>query len=160
MLRRRAALLHARRAMTAASQRQLTPAAVRSGLLTLWPEQCDSVACAEISARHAVVHQRVPSSALRPGGYISGPSQFAMADLGMWVAVWGVLDRVEPMALTSELSIRYVRPAIGQELWARVEVSAVSRRSVVSTAVLWTDESDVARPCSIAQGTYVLPRVG
>lgn len=136
----------------------LTPTIVQKGLTELWPEQCDGIKCDEISNRHAVMSHEVDAASLRPGGYISGPRQFAMADLGMWVAVWGALDRIEPMALTSELSIRFVRPAIGQVLHSRIDVNAVSGRSLVCTAVVWTDESDSARPCSIAQGTYVLPR--
>jgi hypothetical protein len=80
----------------------------------------------------------------------------AARSLGMWVAVWGALDRFEPMALTSELSVRFVRPAIGHVLHAHVDISAISGRSIVSTATMWTDAKE--RPCSIAQGTYVIPR--
>ena len=32
------------------------------------------------------------------------------------------------MALTSELSIRFIRPAIGQTLWARVNINAINGR--------------------------------
>ena len=126
--------------------------------MDLWTEQCSGIDVTAISDRHALVQQTVPAAQLRPGGYISGPTQFALTDLAMWCATWGVLDRIEPMALTSELSIRYIRPAIGRVLHARVDVTAVGGRSVVSNTIVWTDESDATRPCSVAQGTYVLPR--
>ena len=136
----------------------MTPAKVVECMVASWPEQCSNVTCHEVSQRHVVLSHEVPAAAMRPGGYISGPMQFCLADLGMWCAVWGVLDRFEPMALTSELSIRFLRPAIGQALWTRVDVNSVGSRSVVSTATVWTDESSREKPCSVAQGTYVLPR--
>ena len=158
MLRRlRTALPPLARHQSIRSFASLTPSDVNAGLLAAWPEQCSDVVCEEISAQHALVSYEVPSEVLRPGGFISGPMQFTIADLTMWCAVFGVLDRVEPMALTSELSIRFVRPAIGRVLRARTEVSAVGGRSIVSSTRLWTDDN-VSKPCSIAQGTYVLPR--
>ena len=59
----------------------------------------------------------------------------------------------------SELSIRFVRPAAGSTLWARVDVNSCSRRNVVLTATMWTGESGAEKPVSIAQGTYALPRL-
>ena len=63
---------------------------------------------------------------------------------------------MEPMALTSELSIRFLRPAIGSVLYARADVDIVTRRSVVGTVRLWCDD-EVDRPTATAQGTYAIP---
>ena len=108
-----------------------------------------------INDREVVLSSVVPAAELRPGGYICGPFQFTVADLGMWCACWGV-HGLQAMALTSELSIRFIRPAKGSTLWARIAVNAASRRSIVSTATLWTD--DAHKLCAVAQGTYVMPR--
>ena len=60
------------------------------------------------------------------------------------------------MALTSELSIRFLRPAQGTRLYCKATIEAVSRRSVVGTAHVWCDErSD--RITATAQGTYAIP---
>ena len=139
------------------SSQSLSPADVNAGLVAAWPEAAVDISCKEVSRTHALVSYSIPHEVIRPGGFISGPAQFTLCDLAMWCSCFGVLNRVEPMALTSELSIRFVRPAIGAVLWARTDVSAVSGRSVVSTTTLWTDENS-SRPCSLAQGTYVLPR--
>ena len=92
---------------------------------------------------------------IRPGGFIAGPTQFAVVDAALWFLVFGALGRIEPMALTSELSIRYLRPAIGPMLYARADLAAISRRSVVGTVTVWTADPD--RPTAVAQGTYALP---
>jgi uncharacterized protein (TIGR00369 family) len=111
--------------------------------------------CTELSARHAVATVATDADDIRPGGFIAGPTQFALADAALWFLVFGALGRVEPMALTSELSIRYLRPAIGPALHARADLAAISRRSVVGSVTVWT--SDVDKPTAVAQGTYALP---
>ena len=97
------------------------------------------------------------SAVLRPGGFISGPTQFAVADAALWYLAFGALGRIEPMALTSELSIRFLRPAQGSVVWARATLDSVSRRNVVGTVRVWVDDRD-AKATSVAQGTYALPR--
>lgn len=94
---------------------------------------------------------------VRPGGYISGPTQFTIADAALWYLVFGSIGRVETMALTSELSIRFLRPAIGSVLHARADLGAAGRRNVVGSVAVWADDN-AHRPSAIAQGTYALPR--
>lgn len=60
------------------------------------------------------------------------------------------------MALTSELSIRFLRPALGERLYARATLDKLGKRSVVGTVKIWT-EGHEDRPCATAQGTYMLP---
>jgi acyl-coenzyme A thioesterase PaaI-like protein len=69
--------------------------------------------CMELSERHAVARILVTDSELRPGNLISGPTQFRLADAALWYLVFGAIGRIEPMAVTSELSIRFLRPAQG-----------------------------------------------
>ena len=77
------------------------------------------------------------------------------AQEGMWVAVFGAKGFNE-MAMTSELSIRFLRPASGRTLWSRVDVNSEGSRALVMTATMWTE--DKAKPSSVAQGTYVMPK--
>jgi acyl-coenzyme A thioesterase PaaI-like protein len=131
----------------------LTPAAVTEVVHEIFPGS--RAECIELSARHAVAAIVTDGDDIRPGGFIAGPTQFALADAALWFLVFGALGRIEPMALTSELSIRYLRPAIGPALHARADLAAISRRSVVGSITVWT--ADVAKPTAVAQGTYALP---
>ena len=70
--------------------------------------------------------------------------------------MFGALDRFEPMALTSELSIRYLRPAVGKTLYAKATLDRAGRRAVVGTLQVWVDDN-ANKPCATAQGTYMLP---
>jgi acyl-coenzyme A thioesterase PaaI-like protein len=62
------------------------------------------------------------------------------------------------MALTSELSIRYLRPARGVTLYARADIHHAGRRSVIGTIRCWMDDPHGNAPdVAVAQGTYVRP---
>ena len=112
--------------------------------------------CVELGEDDAVAAYDVTEQNIRPGGFVSGPTQFALIDSALWFVTFVALGRIEPMALTSELSIRFLRPARGDRLLCRATLEAVSRRSVVGTAHVWVD----GRPEKItatAQGTYAIP---
>lgn len=112
--------------------------------------------CARVGPDFALAHTRPGEDALRPGGFISGPTQFGLADAALWYLTFGAIGRIEPMALTSELSIRYLRPAQGTQLWARATLDKAGRRNVVGTVRIWCDD-DEDRITATAQGTYALP---
>ena len=112
--------------------------------------------CHELGPGYAIRRLEAAEGDLRPGGFISGPTQFGAADAALWFATFVGLGRMEPMALTSELSIRFLRPAIGSVLFARADVDIVTRRSVVGTVKIWCDD-DVNPPTATAQGTYAIP---
>lgn len=113
--------------------------------------------CIDLGPTHAVARQTVDQDGLRPGGFVPGPTMFSMADLVLWYLCFGALNRIEPMALTSELSIRFLRPAQGTTLFARADLDKAGRTSVVGTVRLWMDDRP-DRLVATAQGTYALPR--
>lgn len=131
-----------------------TPDSINRMVLTEFPASGNQ--CTEIGRGFAIACRIVSPDDLRPGGYVSGPTQFALADAALWYLVFVAIGRVEPMALTSELSIRYLRPAIGEMLWARAELDSAGRRNVVGTVRIWVDDRE-DRSTAVAQGTYALP---
>lgn len=132
----------------------VTPASIDAYVAEVWPD-ASGTECLEVSGRHALIRRRVVPETIRPGGFVSGPTQFSIADAALWYALFGAVG-LEAMALTSELSIRFVRPAIGTQLMARARLESVGRRNVVGTITVWTD--DESRPSAICQGTYVRPQ--
>lgn len=104
----------------------------------------------------ALVRRDIDPAAARPGGLVSGPAQFAMADAALWYLSFGVLDRIELMALTSDMDISFLRPASGEVLWARAELLSAGSRKIVGAVRVWCDDREAA-PCAVAKGTYVLP---
>ncbi len=113
--------------------------------------------CVELGERYAVAEMIVTPDVIRPGGFVSGPSQFGLADAALWYLVFAAIGRIEPMALTSELSIRFLRPAVGDRMRARAELASRSRRSVVGSVRVWAGDQE-HKPTAVAQGTYALPQ--
>lgn len=97
----------------------------------------------------------VNESHLRPGGTVSGPSMFALADVSIYCAV---LSRIGPVALTvtTNASIDFLRkPAAGRDLLADCRVLKLGRSLAVADALIYSEGGDdpVAR-CSM---TYSIP---
>ena len=132
----------------------LTVDAINAVVQTSFPGS--SHRCYEIGDNYAITRLDVDESHIRPGGYVSGPTQFGAADAVLWYGCFAALGRIEQMALTSELSIRFLRPAIGKVVWARADIDIVTRRSVVGTVRVWMDD-DPGRITATAQGTYAIP---
>lgn len=132
----------------------VSPEDINQMIQLAWPTA--GARCTAVSATTADGQLEITDRDLRPGQIISGPTQFALADAALWFLAHGALDRVEPMAVTSELSIRFLRPARGALLYARAELDRITPRTLVGTVRVY---SDAARtdPTAAAQGTYVLP---
>src|SRR5918995_1079270 len=132
----------------------IDPSSVNASVRESFPGS--RIECTSLTSTSATARSVPTADDIGPGGFISGPTQFALADAALWYLVFGALGRVELMALTSELSIRFLRPAIGDVLSGRAELASISRRSVVGTVWVWAGDNE-HRPSAIAQGTYALP---
>jgi uncharacterized protein (TIGR00369 family) len=111
--------------------------------------------CVELGPGWAVAELPAEEAGLRPGGIISGPSVFSLCDAAFYMACFTVTG-IEPMVMTSEMSIRFLRPARGRRLLARADVLDVRGRSIVATVRAWDAAYD--EPVALCQGTYVRPR--
>lgn len=102
----------------------------------------------------AVVCSPYREIALRPGGTISGPTMMALADAAMYAALLGRLGDVR-MAVTSELSARFLRRPAPVDLEARAEIVRLGRRqAVIEVRIYSVGDPD---PVALVVGTYALP---
>lgn len=91
---------------------------------------------------------------IRPGGFISGPTQMRLADQCGYVGVFLKVG-VTPMAMTSNLNIDFLRPAAGDTLTAHCKILKMGRKLGVFSVSQYTTNPD--KPVSFATVTYVLP---
>ncbi len=93
---------------------------------------------------------------LRPGGTISGPTMFSLADCAVYLAIIAHVGE-EALAVTTGASIDFMRkPAAGKMLVAEVQLLKLGRGLAVGDVALRSEGSDamVAR----ATLTYSRPR--
>ena len=134
----------------------LTPEEVNAFVADVYPSSyADGTRCVELGDGMAVVRWPFDQSTLRPGGYISGPRMFGLADSALWFATFTVIG-LEAMAVTIEMSIRFLRPAQSGDLLARANLNSVSTRRLVGTVELWVDGAP-DRLVAVAQGSYARP---
>ncbi len=93
-------------------------------------------------------------ASLRPGGTISGPSMFALADVTLYVAI---LAQIGPVALavTTNLNINFLsRPPAG-DLICDCKLLKLGKRLAVGEVFLHAP--GVEEPVAHATGTYSIP---
>jgi uncharacterized protein (TIGR00369 family) len=101
---------------------------------------------------------------VRPGGTISGPTLFTLADLTLWAAVLSVVG-MQPLTVTTQMSIHFLRRPPPSPLVARCEVLRAGRRLVHGDVRIYTQESPDAGtglegrggPVCHATGSYAVP---
>lgn len=92
---------------------------------------------------------------LRPGGTVSGPAMFGLADVAFYLAL---LQRIGPVALavTTNCSIDFLRkPAAGRDLIARARMLKLGRVLAVGDVLIWSEGMD--QPVAHASLTYSIP---
>ena len=109
----------------------------------------------EMHDGRAVARLDIIESHLRPGGYVSGPTQMAMADMVSYMAVMTRLG-VQPMAVTSNLNINFLRPCIGHIVIADGQLMKLGRSLAVVEVDIRVEGND--QPASHAIVTYSLPK--
>lgn len=141
--------------------------------LTGFPQLSSSYCIERVTSEEVVMRLRVEHDHLRPGGTVSGPAMFTLADATMYAAI---LSKVGPKALavTTNCSIDFLRkPAAGQDILARCHIHKIGKVLVVGDVLMFTattEESEIAgdrdmneyvdldKPVCRATLTYSIPK--
>lgn len=92
---------------------------------------------------------------LRPGGTVSGPAMFALADVAVYLAI---LSQVGPKALsvTTNCAIDFMRkPAAGVDLVCNARLLKLGRALAVGDCLIYSE--GLAQPVARASLTYSIP---
>lgn len=113
------------------------------------------IAVETVSDSEATVRWTYDEAALRPGGYVSGPTMFTIADLGGWVLTF-LSEGITPMAVTWDLHITFLRPAIGGDIIGVCKRLKRGRSLIYGEIEMYVDGAP-EKPVAHATVTYVLP---
>ncbi len=91
---------------------------------------------------------------LRPGGVISGPTMMALADMAVYALVLAHIGEV-PMAVTTSLTMHFLRPAKPGDLIAEASLLKLGRRIATADVRLWTEGPE--RLAAHATVAYAIP---
>jgi uncharacterized protein (TIGR00369 family) len=92
---------------------------------------------------------------LRPGGTISGPSMFALADVAAYLVTLSMIGP-RALAVTTNCSIDFMRkPVANVHLIAKARLLKLGKQLSVSDVLIYSEGSD--KPVARAGLTYALP---
>ncbi|MGZ3377166.1 MAG: PaaI family thioesterase [Phenylobacterium sp.] len=92
---------------------------------------------------------------LRPGGVISGPTLMSLSDTAAYALVLAHIGD-QLMAVTSSLTMNFLRGAAPGDLYAEAHMLRLGRRNAVCDVRLWTETPD--RLAAQAVVTYAIPQ--
>lgn len=108
-----------------------------------------------ISPRASVVRMAGDDRAMRPGGTVSGPTMFKLADFAVYVAILGEFGEAALQAVTSSMTINFLsRPSPG-DIVAEVRLLKIGRRLAVAEVEIFSH--GVTEMVAHATATYAIP---
>ena len=102
------------------------------------------------------VRLRLPYRAdfVRPGGTVTGPAMFALADVALYGAVLSLIGRVE-LAVTTSMTVNFLRRPAPLAVVAEARILKLGKRLAYGEVMLWSEgEED---PAAHVTGTYSIP---
>ncbi len=139
---------------------RLDAAGVSAYLASVWPETAERYGpkgLIHLDSSRARMRMVATDSELRPGGTVSGPTMMQLADSVSYALVLGLLGDAA-LAVTTHLSIDFVRRPVPGELIADAHLKKLGRSLVVMSVEIFSvppgQEPDLTRPVAIASVTY------
>jgi uncharacterized protein (TIGR00369 family) len=127
---------------------------LRAFLAREFPQIRDDFLVEEVAPMRSRMRLVFRDGHLRPGGTISGPSMFGLADVSLYAAILGSVGPVA-LAVTTNLNINFIRKPEPADLIGEARLLKLGRRLAVGEVSIFSTASDdlVAH----AVGTYSIP---
>jgi uncharacterized protein (TIGR00369 family) len=111
----------------------------------------------EVKPNEVTMRLAITEKHLRPGGTVSGPSMFALADVAAYIATLAMIGP-QALAVTTSCSMDFMRkPVAGVDLIATAKLLKLGRQLSVSHVMVWSE--GMADPVAQATMTYAIPPV-
>ncbi|MEP5759607.1 MAG: PaaI family thioesterase [Litoreibacter sp.] len=120
-----------------------------------FPQVADDFEFVSITPNGVIMALSASEKHLRPGGTISGPSMFALADVCAYFCILSRLGAVA-LAVTTNCAIDFMRKPVPGRLLCRMELLKLGRVLAVTEGRIYAPD-DQDRPVARASLTYSLP---
>lgn len=134
---------------------KMTVAEVSALLDREFPQVSDHFTIEDLDVMRIRVRLNVGEAHLRPGGTVSGPSIFALADVAVYMCVLSMIGP-KALAVTTSCSIDFMRkPAADTDLIAECRLLKLGRVLAVGEVLIFSEGR--AEPAARASLTYSIP---
>lgn len=134
---------------------QMDKAALDAFLKSDFPQVADMFAIDHVAPMEITVRLLHNERHLRPGGTVSGPAMFGLADVAVYLAILAMIGP-KGLSVTTNCAIDFMRkPAAGVDLICKTRLLKLGRVLAVGECLLFSEglEAPVAR----ASLTYSIP---
>ena len=134
---------------------KMTAEALLEFLAAEFPQVAGDFVIEDVGAHRIRVRLATQERHLRPGGTVSGPSMFALADVAVYLAILAMIGP-KALAVTTNCSIDFMRkPAAGADLIAECRLLKLGRVLAVGEVLMFSQGVDA--PVARASLTYSIP---
>src|SRR6056297_3942310 len=120
-----------------------------------FPQVAQDFVIEDVAEKRIRVRLATQERHLRPGGTVSGPTMFALADVGVYLAILAMIGP-KALAVTTNCSIDFMRkPAAGADLICACRLLKLGRVLAVGECLLYS--VGVQAPVARASMTYSVP---
>ncbi|MGO1160659.1 PaaI family thioesterase [Brucella pseudogrignonensis] len=119
-----------------------------------FPQLDESFEIVSLDNGSATMHLHADNQHLRPGGTVSGPSLFALADVAAYAAILGHIGPVA-LAVTTNLNINFLRKANPGTVEAVARILKLGKRLAVLDISMISSET--GELIAHATATYSIP---
>jgi uncharacterized protein (TIGR00369 family) len=134
---------------------KMTAAELTAFIAEVFPQAGSDFVVEAIDGSEMRIRMKVSDKHLRPGGTVSGPTLFTLADLAAYFVTLAHIGP-EALAVTTNCSIDFMRkPAAGKDLLADARLLKLGRTLSVTDVLLYSEGQ--AEAVARATLTYSLP---
>ena len=108
-----------------------------------------------ITEEYVVMRAEVNQQHLRPGGTVAGPVMMGLADAAVYALILSRIGPVE-LAVTTNLSINFLRKPQPADLLARASMLKLGKRLAIAEASIYSQTLD-SEPVAHVTATYSIP---
>lgn len=120
-----------------------------------FPQMADEFNVDHVAENEITMRMHISDQHLRPGGTVSGPSMFAVADVCAYLVTLAMIGP-KALAVTTSCSIDFMRkPAADTDLIANGRLLKLGKQLSVSDVLLYSEGQ--AKPVARASLTYAIP---
>ncbi len=133
---------------------RMTIAEMNALLDEVFPQVKGQFTIEESEPERLRVRMHIGEAHLRPGGTVSGPARFAVADVAIYLLTLSRIGPV-PLAVTTNCSIDFMRKPGPADLVAEARLLKLGRSLSVGDVLVYSD--GVEKPVARANLTYSIP---
>ena len=135
---------------------KLTATELTEFLDEVFPQVRGQMTIESVGPMAARLRMPVTEANLRPGGTVSGPAMFTLADCGFYVATLAMIGR-EALTVTTSLTINFLSKPPAADLTCEARILKLGRLLSVGECTLWSDGRRDG-PVAHASVTYAIPK--